>query len=54
MNTKRVYGFGYFNNRDELLNDRLPGMPLVGFVAGTICSMAIWGAIAIVAWRLVA
>ncbi len=37
---------------DELANDRLPGMPLVGFLTGTVLSLAIWGAVAILAWSV--
>jgi hypothetical protein len=35
--------------RDELGNDRLPGMPLLGFVTGALLSLVIWGALAFVA-----
>lgn len=34
---------------DELTNDRLPGMPLLGFVTGALLSLVIWGAVAVVA-----
>jgi hypothetical protein len=37
---------------DELINDRLPGMPLLGLLTGTVLSMAIWGAVALLAWTL--
>jgi hypothetical protein len=35
---------------DELVNDRIPGMPLLGFFTGTLLSLAIWGAVAVLAW----
>ena len=34
---------------DELSDDRLPGMPLVGFITGALMSLVIWGAVAVVA-----
>jgi hypothetical protein len=37
---------------DELINDRLPGMPLLGLLTGTVLSLAIWGAVALLAWTL--
>jgi len=37
---------------DELVNDRLPGMPLLGFFTGTVLSLAIWGAIIVLAWTI--
>ena len=37
---------------DELVNDRLPGMPLLGLLTGTLLSLALWGAVAIIAWTL--
>ena len=39
---------------DELRLDRLPGMPLVGFFTGAVISMALWGVLGWVAWRLIA
>ena len=39
---------------DELALDRLPGTPLLGFFAGTVLSLAIWGAVALVAWGVAA
>jgi hypothetical protein len=38
------------DDADELVNDRLPGMPLLGFVTGTVLSLALWGAVAFLAW----
>jgi hypothetical protein len=35
---------------DELVNDRLPGMPLLGFLTGTVLSLALWGALVMLAW----
>jgi hypothetical protein len=35
---------------DELGNDRLPGMPLLGFLAGTVLSLALWAGLAMLAW----
>jgi hypothetical protein len=37
---------------DELNLDRLPGMPLLGFIAGTLLSLSIWGTVVLVAWAL--
>jgi hypothetical protein len=34
---------------DELTNDRIPGLPLLGFFTGTVLSLAIWLAVAVVA-----
>jgi hypothetical protein len=39
-----------YEDADELGNDRLPGMPLVGFLTGTILSLAIWAGLAMLAW----
>jgi hypothetical protein len=40
------------DDTDELVNDRIPGMPLLGFVTGTVLSLAIWGALAVIAWSV--
>ena len=37
---------------DELINDRIPGMPLLGFFTGAVVSLAIWGGIAFLAWSV--
>jgi hypothetical protein len=37
------------DDADELSNDRLPGMPLVGFLAGTVLSLALWAGVAVLA-----
>jgi hypothetical protein len=37
---------------DELVNDRLPGMPLLGLLSGTMVSLAIWAAVAVIAWTV--
>lgn len=37
---------------DELVNDRIPGMPLLGFLTGALLSMALWGAVAVVAFTV--
>jgi hypothetical protein len=39
-----------YEDRDELSNDRLPGMPLLGFLTGTVISLAIWAGLAMLAW----
>lgn len=39
-----------FEEKDELVNDRLPGMPLLGFLTGTVLSLALWAAMAVLAW----
>jgi hypothetical protein len=45
--------FTRFDDADELSNDRLPGMPLVGFLTGTAVSLAMWGAVAaLLAWSV--
>ena len=40
------------DDADELVNDRIPGMPLLGFVTGTVLSLVIWGALAVIAWSV--
>lgn len=44
-----AYNLDELDEADELTNDRLPGMPLVGFLTGALLSLAIWGAVAVVA-----
>lgn len=44
-----AYHVDEIDDADELTNDRLPGMPLLGFLTGAILSLAIWGAVAVVA-----
>lgn len=39
---------------DERALDRLPGTPLLGFFTGTLLSLAIWGAVALIAWGVAA
>lgn len=39
-----------YEETDELGNDRLPGMPLLGFVTGTVLSLALWAGLAMLAW----
>ena len=39
-----------YEDGDELGNDRLPGMPLLGFLTGTVLSLAIWAGLAMLAW----
>ena len=41
-----------FDDADELVNDRLPGMPLLGFLTGTVLSLAIWAAVVVIAWNV--
>jgi hypothetical protein len=41
-----------FDDADELVNDRLPGMPMLGFLSGAVLSLAIWGALAVIAWTV--
>ncbi|MGH7785464.1 MAG: hypothetical protein ACRERC_01280 [Candidatus Binatia bacterium] len=38
-----------FDEADELVNDRLPGMPMLGFFTGAVVSMGIWAALAVLA-----
>lgn len=47
-----AYPLEELDDTDELANDRLPGMPLVGFLTGAVLSLAIWGAVAILAWSV--
>ncbi len=47
-----AFTFDAVEETDELVNDRLPGMPLLGFFTGTALSLAIWGFVAVVAWSL--
>ena len=35
-------------------NDRAPGLPLLGFIAGTMVSLGLWVLIGLVAFRLFA
>lgn len=44
--------FEAFEEADELVNDRLPGMPLLGFLTATVLSLAIWGFVAVIAWSV--
>lgn len=41
-----------YEDTDELGNDRIPGLPLLGFLTGTVLSLAIWGAVAFIAWTI--
>jgi len=52
MTTHVAHRFEEVNEPDELGLDRLPGMPMLGFFTGTVLSLAIWGAVALVAWGL--
>jgi len=40
------------DDADELMNDRIPGLPLLGFLTGTLLSVAIWGAVVVIAWTV--
>ena len=39
-----------YEDADELGNDRLPGMPLLGFLTGTVLSLALWAGLVMLAW----
>jgi hypothetical protein len=39
-----------YDDVDELGNDRLPGMPLLGFLTGTVLSLAMWAGLVMLAW----
>ena len=41
-----------FDDADELGNDRIPGLPLLGFLTGTVLSLALWATIAVIAWTV--
>jgi len=41
-----------YEDTDELGNDRIPGLPLLGFLTGTVLSLALWGAVAVIAWTI--
>jgi hypothetical protein len=41
-----------FDDADELVNDRIPGMPLIGFLSGAVLSIGIWAAVAVIAWTV--
>jgi len=41
--------FDELEEPDELVNDRIPGMPLLGLLTGALLSFAIWGAVAVIA-----
>jgi hypothetical protein len=49
---RTAYHLDELDEADELVNDRLPGMPLLGFLTGALLSLAIWGAVAVVALSL--
>jgi hypothetical protein len=49
MATQVVRGFES-GSTDELGLDRLPGMPLLGFFAGTVLSLAIWGTFVLIVY----
>jgi hypothetical protein len=49
---QRVAHADEFEDADELVNDRIPGLPLLGFLTGTLFSLAIWGAVAVIAWTV--
>jgi hypothetical protein len=42
--------FDRMDETDELVNDRLPGMPLLGFLTGTVLSLGLWAGLAVLAW----
>ena len=44
-----AYHLDELDEADEFINDRIPGMPLLGFFTGTVLSLAIWGAVAVLA-----
>ena len=50
MTTHAVGRFEDLHDIDELAFDRLPGTPLLGFFAGTLLSLGLWGAVALIAW----
>ena len=52
MTTDVVRGFESVGNADELGLDRLPGMPLLGFFAGTVFSLAIWATFMLIAYSI--
>jgi hypothetical protein len=41
-----------FDDADELSNDRLPGMPLLGFLTGALFGLVMWGAVAMLVWTV--
>ena len=47
-----AYQIEEIDDTDELVNDRIPGMPLLGFLTGAVVSLAIWGGIAFLAWSV--
>lgn len=54
MTTQVAEWFEDVREPDELGLDRLPGMPMLGFFTGTVLSLALWGAVALVVWSLAA
>ena len=40
------------DDADELGNDRIPGLPLLGLLTGTVLSLALWAAMAVIAWTI--
>jgi hypothetical protein len=47
-----AYDFEEVEEPDELVNDRIPGMPLLGLLTGAVLSFAIWGAVAVIAFSV--
>ena len=47
-----AYPIEDLEDADELVNDRIPGMPLLGFFTGAVVSLGIWGAVAFLAWSV--
>jgi hypothetical protein len=47
-----LYDFEEVEEPDELVNDRIPGMPLLGLLTGAVLSFAIWGAVAVIAFSV--
>lgn len=52
MTTDVAHGFESVGGTDELSLDRLPGMPLLGFFAGTVLSLAIWATFMVIAYNV--
>jgi hypothetical protein len=47
---KVAHSLRRYEDSDELGNDRLPGMPLLGFLTGAVFSLAMWAGLAMLAW----
>ncbi len=53
MTTMASRYYKELDDADDFGIDRLPGMPMLGFLAGTVLGLGLWGAVWVIAWRLI-